>query len=662
MPGDGPPSQPLGRRPDLGSTIDAAPADAPRSGAGPGEPGGEDPGATVSASSLVGRAAAAASQDEPDGLSPAWKNKRLGKFRLIELLGQGTMGKVFRASDTMLKRDVALKVMTIQKGQPEHVERLQLFVREARAAARLSHPYIVNVLEIDQHADMVYIAMDLIDCGDVKAMIQREGPLDPGFACDLAADVAEALAYGHRAGVIHRDVKPANVVLTCERRAKLADFGLADLQQGSERLRLRDEVVGTPRYMAPEVARGLPAIEASDQYSLGATLWHMLAGQPIFNDESVRDVLHHQVHTPPPSLRQLRPVLPRQLIETIEKTLAKDPADRYPDCDALARRLRALAIALIPPETGRGRKAGREGRPQAVGEGGAAGAGGWGGGGAMGSSRRRLPPLSLDEPTRRRVWLTAVPSAAAVGLLIGGAVWWQTWPVADDLEGPIAAARQALEPPDAAAQDRDRASAKLAQITAQRAGVEAAFADDAARDRAAADPSASARPGVGSDTAAPTVTPSSAEGAAELGASEPARLTAGQTEALLQLAADSARAVVRGQVAEAYVSGSGKTFIVRFLGNETRDFQAVWFPERFEMMQQFFDSIPPPTTRAGLVSQDGGAAEGGSAAPGQAVHPLVGRRIAVRGAIENSFGIPRIVITDPRDQLEFLDAGAAAGP
>ena len=629
MPADGPaaprPGPPRPTRP--------ADGDGHRPAPDPGDPRPiDDPAATVSASSLVGRAAASAAQ-EPSGLSPAWKNKRLGKFRLEELLGQGTMGKVFRATDTMLKREVALKVMTIQKGQPEHVERLQLFVKEARAAARLSHPYIVNVLEIDQQQDMVYIAMDLIDCGDVKAMIRREGPLEPGFACDLAADVAEALAYGHRAGVIHRDVKPANVVLTCERRAKLADFGLADLQQGSEQLRLRDEVVGTPRYMAPEVARGLPAIEASDQYSLGATLWHMLVGEPIYNDESVRDVLHHHVHTPLPSLRRLRPQLPRQLVETLEKALAKDPADRYPDCDALARRLRALAIAIAPPESAHpGHDEPRDGRPAAAGGPGPAGPMG------AGSGRRRLPPLDLRERTRKRVWLTAVPSAAAVGLLIGAVLWWQTWPDADDLDDPIAAAKQALQPPDTAAPEREQDSSRLEQITAQRAGARAALLDDAPPDQGPV----TQAPAAG---AAPATTPSATDTPTPPNA--PPKLTADQTDRLLELAEASNPAVVEGRVSEAYVSPSGKTFIVRFAGNATRDFQAVWFPEHFEAMRQYFE------TRGIDVGPDGLPEAGG-------VHPLVGRRVAVSGRVESSFGVPRIVISDPEGQLTLLN-GEAGG-
>ncbi|MEO1237808.1 MAG: serine/threonine-protein kinase [Planctomycetota bacterium] len=285
--------------------------------------------------------------------SGRWRGKRLGKFRLLSLLGRGSMGKVFLAEDTTLKRQVAIKVMSIRGGAGESTQQkkqVQQFVREARAAAKLSHPHIVNILEIDQQQELIFIAMDLVQGGDVKRLIDDGGALPVGRACDLGADAAEALAFAHHAGVLHRDVKPGNLMLTRDGRCKLADFGLADLGDPNDTFRLPAGVIGTPHTMAPEVARGLPALPASDQYSLGCTVWHMLAGEHVFPG-TVRDykeVLEKQVHATPPPLRELVPDVPAKLALAVERTLAKDPEARFPGVEDFGRVLRAHAIALGP--------------------------------------------------------------------------------------------------------------------------------------------------------------------------------------------------------------------------------------------------------------------------------------------------------------------------
>jgi serine/threonine-protein kinase len=528
-------------------------------------------------------------ESSADGSAHRWQGKRLGKFRLLGLLGQGSMGKVFRAQDTTLQRQVALKVMVIPDGGDADSRRVRQFVREARAAARLNHPHIVNVLEIDQQQDMLYIAMDLVEGGDVKGLIQAGGALDPARACDLAADAAEALAFGHREGVIHRDVKPSNLMMTRAGRCKLADFGLAEFSDPHNGLRRGDGIVGTPRYMAPEVARGLPAVAASDQYSLGCTLWHMLTGRPIFEGAKAMEVVHQQAHEPTPDLARLRPDLPANLVAVVEQAVAKDPADRHADTDTLAKQLRSHAVALAP-----------------------AGASASGSHGPAG-----LP--TLGRKRAGRPWVGGAAAMVGLGLAAGAAVLWAPWD--DRRSAPTAAAER--EAPTGAADpraDATRFDAPLRDDAEPEApdvfGPRPTVADEAKTGpEAATDRPGTGVPGAGNLGAG-------VPGAAVLGPGDPPNLTADQTDELKALADRRGLATVTGTVSRAYVTSSGKTFIVRFEGAPSRGFQVAWLPDHFETMA---------------------AAFGGEAGEG-----IVGQTIRVTGPVESFFGTPRIVVIDPQ--------------
>ena len=277
---------------------------------------------------------------------PSWMGKRVGRFRLTGLLGQGAMGRVFRAEDTMLRRQVALKVLpkTIRRGQ-RTVEAEKL-IREARAVASLEHPHIVQVYEVNEIGGVYYIAMELVEAGSLRDLVEGQGPIDYLRACQLGAEAAEALGHAHSSGIVHRDVKPANLLLTRTGRVKVADFGLARVEDPSDLTNFLAESVGTPQFVAPEILQGHAASGKSDLYSLGATLWYLLTGKPPFEAARAEELLHKHISAPLPSLKKLRPDMPDALVRTITTALAKDPAKRHGTAEQFAAALRVHSIPV----------------------------------------------------------------------------------------------------------------------------------------------------------------------------------------------------------------------------------------------------------------------------------------------------------------------------
>jgi formylglycine-generating enzyme required for sulfatase activity len=294
------------------------------------------------------------------GLSPAPASPaaaadlpgQIGRFQVRALLGAGAFGVVYRAFDPTLERDVALKVP--QEAMLDNPRLVQRFLREAKAAARLRHPHIVPVYEVGQDGLRPYIASAFIE-GQTLSQAIDAGTLDCRQAAQIVHDLAEALEHAHEEGIIHRDVKSANVMLDTRGRAYLMDFGLAHLQEATPRQTRVGAVVGTPAYLAPEQAGGWTgqALPASDQYSLGVVLYELLCGQPPFGGPP-DVVLYNAVHHEPPAPRRVRPEVPAELERICLKALAKRPEQRHAGCQEMAGELRRwLAGGPIPaPQPG----------------------------------------------------------------------------------------------------------------------------------------------------------------------------------------------------------------------------------------------------------------------------------------------------------------------
>jgi WD40 repeat protein/Flp pilus assembly protein TadD len=262
----------------------------------------------------------------------------IGRFQVRCRLGEGAFGTVHHAHDPHLDREVALKVA--KPGTINTPQRVERFLREARSAAQLRHPNIVPLFEAGQDSGHYYIASAYIRGESLEATLER-GPLSYRESVAIVQKLAEALAYAHEQGIVHRDVKPANTMLDEKGQPLLMDFGLAVRHHESERLTQDGAILGTPLYMPPEMAAGQrgEALPASDQYSLGVVLYEMLCGRAPF-DGKPEVVLYHHLQTEPVSPRRHRPDIPRDLETICLKTLAKRPQDRFFSCQELAADLR----------------------------------------------------------------------------------------------------------------------------------------------------------------------------------------------------------------------------------------------------------------------------------------------------------------------------------
>lgn len=270
---------------------------------------------------------------------------RLGKYEIQAEIGRGGMATVYRAYQESLNRHVAVKVLAGQLARDEDFRRR--FEREAKAVAQLNHPNILPIYDYgeDPQRDLVYFITQLVKGGTLS---QRLGqPLPVEEAVRIASDVAQALDYAHRHGIIHRDVKPSNILLTEDGRPLLTDFGIARIVQET-RLTRTGTSLGTPEYMSPEQAKGEPLGPRADIYSLAVVLYEMLIGRPPFQADTDIAVLHQQVYEPPPRPRRLRPDIPRRLEKVVLKALAKDPAKRYPTAGALAQALERALPSITP--------------------------------------------------------------------------------------------------------------------------------------------------------------------------------------------------------------------------------------------------------------------------------------------------------------------------
>ena len=271
------------------------------------------------------------------------------RYELHAILGEGAFGRVYEGIDRRLARSVAVKV--IKPWWADDPEWVAIFERETRLLARLSDPGIVRIYDVGNAPEGLYYVSELVH-GESLAARLRRGPLPAWEACGVATQLCRALAGAHAQRIVHRDVKPANILLSTEGQVKVGDFGVARLAEGSTDGRGSHpaSIVGTPRYMAPEQGRGHATTPATDVYSAGVVLYEMLSGAPPFSASSAVELALLHLQEPPPPLP---PRLPAPLVEIVERALAKDPAHRYADGAAMAEALmqarpRARATARRP--------------------------------------------------------------------------------------------------------------------------------------------------------------------------------------------------------------------------------------------------------------------------------------------------------------------------
>ncbi|MBA2447142.1 MAG: serine/threonine protein kinase, partial [Chloroflexi bacterium] len=264
-----------------------------------------------------------------------------GRYRLEGVLGQGGMAIVYRAEDTALGRPVAVKILREQfSADPEFLER---FRREARAAASLSHPNVVAVFDVGRDGATNFIVMEYVEGEDLKDVIRREGPLPTARLINLGCQLAAALEYAHRRNLVHRDIKPHNVLVTRDDQLKVGDFGIA-VALGARSITQAGMVIGSVHYMAPEQAQGQPPTRSTDIYALGVVLYEMATGQLPFEADSQLAVATMQIERLPTPPLQLNPRLPPALSEVILKALTKDPDERFQSAAEVAAALRGQQV------------------------------------------------------------------------------------------------------------------------------------------------------------------------------------------------------------------------------------------------------------------------------------------------------------------------------
>ncbi len=256
-----------------------------------------------------------------------------GRYELHELIGEGTFGRVYRGHDRRLAREVAVKV--IKPWWAEDPEWADSFGLEAQLLARISDPGIVQIYDVGQAEEGLYYVTELVDGESLAGRLKRGGRLAPWEACDIAEQLCRALEHAHAEQIVHRDIKPANVLISSRGRVKVGDLGIARLAEGTTE-GATATIVGTPRYMAPEQASGLPVSPATDVYSAGIVLYEMLAGRPPFNGETAVEIAMRHVQEPP---APLPPGTPRSLERIVLHALAKEPGDRYQSAAAMAEDL-----------------------------------------------------------------------------------------------------------------------------------------------------------------------------------------------------------------------------------------------------------------------------------------------------------------------------------
>lgn len=274
---------------------------------------------------------------------------KLGRYAIQSELGRGAMGVVYKASDTVLERTVAVKTvnMALEREGAEKYE--ARFYQEARAAGSLNHPNIVTVYDVGKEGDVAYMAMEFIEGAELRSLIGEGRAMPVSQAVSVAAQVAEGLAYAHQHGVVHRDVKPANIMVIRDGLVKITDFGIARMRAATDELTQSGMMLGSPKYMSPEQVIGKRADHRSDLFSLGVILYELLTGAAPFNGENVTALMYQIVNFNPPAPSAVNPAVPELLDYIVAKMLAKPLDERYQSAQDLAQDLRACERQISTP-------------------------------------------------------------------------------------------------------------------------------------------------------------------------------------------------------------------------------------------------------------------------------------------------------------------------
>ncbi len=267
--------------------------------------------------------------------------KHLGRYEIVGEIARGAMGIIYKAKDPLIDRMVAIKTINLRElDQEQKAEYEARFYLEAQAAGKLSHPNIVTVYDLGEKNDIVYIAMELLEGNELQNLLKDGKPLPISETLDIMSQVAAGLAYAHEHGIVHRDVKPSNIMVLKSGRVKIADFGIARME--SSMLHTQTGIVmGSPLYMSPEqiLARGID--RRSDIFAAGILLFKMLTGQMPFTGDNPNSVMYQIVHEAPPKPSALNSEIPEALDDIVAKCLAKNPEERYQDANQLAQALLA---------------------------------------------------------------------------------------------------------------------------------------------------------------------------------------------------------------------------------------------------------------------------------------------------------------------------------
>jgi serine/threonine-protein kinase len=274
------------------------------------------------------------------------KLKQLGRYRIDSELGRGAMGVVYKAHDPVLDRTVALKTIVLADTAQDREEYEARFFQEAKAAARLNHPALITIYDFGEEDALAYMAMELVD-GSELAGRMAQAPPSMREAVAIAEQVAEGLAFAHDNGVIHRDIKPGNIMLLPRGRVKIMDFGIARLKV-SELQTQTGTRLGTPRYMSPEQVGGGTLDHRTDIFSLGIVLYEMLTGAQLFHGNDLTQVMHKVAHFEPPPPSRINPAVPPMLDLVVKRALEKIPAHRYKSAWEMMDDLRSCLQELGP--------------------------------------------------------------------------------------------------------------------------------------------------------------------------------------------------------------------------------------------------------------------------------------------------------------------------